>query len=381
MKKVGVALAFAAMATIFCSCMLIEKPITSRMSTTEPVSRPYALQPRTVMVDDITINYMEAGDGPNVILLHGGIIPYSLVKAYLNQPIYPLMINTGALATADSWNYNITALARNFHVVAIDLPGFGGSDKPDIDYSLEDYKIYLDAFMDVMDMDEAMLVGHGFGGQIAISYAMENPERVDRLVLVNSYGAWGARYPFLARSIKNKPVRFVSKFWQREKAAKAKTIYPLNKKMFRNWRKPTEWAVESMVSTEVVNAYPKNIIVSKEGASGKFLDSIVDYKMKYITTDEYRKEVDATYKALLYTQAKELQGSFKDLDKPVLIAHGTHDPVVELDEARYMEKMFPRATLILYEESGHYPMVEEADRFNQDVTFFLSGKDIAKAGN
>ena len=82
----------------------------------------------------------------------------SLLDAYWAIPKFTRFLATGAVSTADTWNYNIKAIADSgFHVVALDLPGFGGSDKPNLQYKVEDFVLYLDGFMTGKGIETAAL--------------------------------------------------------------------------------------------------------------------------------------------------------------------------------------------------------------------------------
>lgn len=362
------------LAVVVGGCSFIERPIAKRSGYSEAVERPYALEKKTIMADDINMAYMEAGSGPTVILIHGGVIPMSLVQSLIINPMAPVsqsVLHSGAVSTADTWNPNIEALAQNFHVVAVDLPGFGGSDKPKIKYKLEDFVTYLDAFMEAKGIDKAMLVGHGLGGSIAIVYALEYPDKVQKLVLVDSFGAPPGR------SILKVPI--IGSLVQKQKAAKINIVLPLAKRALGGWEGPAEKSMAMALSQQVDDASPislKNLVISREGDSGKFLRAVTDYRMAAIASEEAGKEVHALHKAMVQTRRKDLAGRLPEIEVPVLVMNGFYDPVVTQEQAQYMEHAFPRGQLMVYEKSAHYPMVEEAERFNRDVSFFLSSSDV-----
>jgi len=125
-----------------------------------------------VDVGGVRTRYLESGDPrmPVVVLLHGG----------------------GAGAdSVTNWQQTIPALAEDFHILAMDLFGFGGNDKPDLGtdgYSQEGRNRHLKGFLDALDLPKAALVGNSMGGATALGLAMNHPERVDRLVLMGSAG-------------------------------------------------------------------------------------------------------------------------------------------------------------------------------------------------
>jgi 4,5:9,10-diseco-3-hydroxy-5,9,17-trioxoandrosta-1(10),2-diene-4-oate hydrolase len=92
------------------------------------------------------------------------------------------------LRFAEDWTHNLEALAQTHRVYAIDLIGYGCTDKPDIEYRLDDFVAFVRGFMDAVGIERATLIGHSLGGGVAINVAHRYPERVERLVLVAGAG-------------------------------------------------------------------------------------------------------------------------------------------------------------------------------------------------
>jgi haloalkane dehalogenase len=114
-------------------------------------------------VDDLTVAYVDEGQGPPVLLLHGW--PTS---SFLYRHITPV-------------------LARRHRVVVPDLPGFGASSKPvDRTYSFELFAHVLDALVERLGLDDLGLVVHDLGGPIGVHWALHRPGRVSRLALLNT---------------------------------------------------------------------------------------------------------------------------------------------------------------------------------------------------
>jgi haloalkane dehalogenase len=117
----------------------------------------------TVEVDGLTIAYREVGAGPPVLLLHGW--PTS---SYL-------------------WRDVMRPIAAHNRVLAIDLPGFGASDKPlGTRYGFELFERTLDGFLDALDVEEVGLAVHDLGGPIGLHWTVRRPERVSRLAILNT---------------------------------------------------------------------------------------------------------------------------------------------------------------------------------------------------
>ena len=108
--------------------------------------------------------YVKVGQGPAVLLLHG----------------------LGCDHT--TWEPVIDALARRYTVIAPDMLGHGLSDKPRADYSVGGYANGMRDLLTVLGIDRATVVGHSFGGGVAMQFAYQFPERTERLVVVASGG-------------------------------------------------------------------------------------------------------------------------------------------------------------------------------------------------
>jgi pimeloyl-ACP methyl ester carboxylesterase len=140
-----------------------------------------------IEIDGVDIAYLDSGgDGPAVVLIHG------------------LSSWTGF------WEHQIPALARTHRVLALDLPGYGASGRPDAPYTPPWYAGVVASWMEALGVPHAVLVGHSMGGQVAMTLALERPERVDALVLSAPAGlerfqpghaAWLKRYWTEARTL------------------------------------------------------------------------------------------------------------------------------------------------------------------------------------
>ena len=117
---------------------------------------------RTVSIDGVGVHYLEAGEGPALVLIHG-----LGASTFTFQRVVP-------------------ELARRFRVVALDLKGFGFSDRPDGDYTLTAQADLVRQLMDRLGIEKASVLGHSMGGAVAMRLALAHPERVERLILASS---------------------------------------------------------------------------------------------------------------------------------------------------------------------------------------------------
>jgi len=125
----------------------------------------YVYPVRTAGVRNIELAYLDEGSGDHTLLLIHGLG-----------------------SNAKAWLRNIPDWARDYRVVAVDLPGYGRSSKGYYDYSLPFYVEVLCEFLDGLGIEKATWIGHSMGGQIALVAALDRPERVSELVLVSPAG-------------------------------------------------------------------------------------------------------------------------------------------------------------------------------------------------
>jgi pimeloyl-ACP methyl ester carboxylesterase len=123
-----------------------------------------------VSLRGLRVHYAEAGSGPALLLVHGLLVSHK------------------------EWRLVLPRLQEHFRVLAPDLPGFGQSDKPSPDaypYTREAYAETLSELLRALDVPQAHVCGHSMGGGVALTFAADHPERLERLSVLDS-----ACYPF-----------------------------------------------------------------------------------------------------------------------------------------------------------------------------------------
>ncbi|HEY3315074.1 MAG TPA: alpha/beta fold hydrolase, partial [Bacillota bacterium] len=101
---------------------------------------------------------------------------------------HPVLLLHGFGGSADHWRLVMPALARHFRVYAIDLPGFGRSERPGRGFHISDLSQAAGAFIKAFGLSSLRVAGHSMGGQIAVEVARMHQTRVDRLVVIDSSG-------------------------------------------------------------------------------------------------------------------------------------------------------------------------------------------------
>jgi len=273
-------------------------------------------QDRYVKVGDVNTRYWQAGDkGSVVVLVHGlgGFI--------------------------ENWERNIAALAQRHRVYALDLPGFGRSDKTPLIRDLNLLVSFLAAFLDALGIDKASLVGNSLGGGLVLSFALGYPGRVEKLVLVDNAGMGRAviadfklcSLPFLGELLIHASPKSTADLWR-------KVVY--------------DW---SCVTPETLELSYQ--LAAGPGARNALLSTLRSGINLFGQKDRL---------------TRQLLSGLKDLKAPVLVVWGNNDRIIPVAHARIALEKIPGARLELFENCGHMPMFEYPDKFNQLVLDFLA---------
>jgi pimeloyl-ACP methyl ester carboxylesterase len=263
----------------------------------------------TVDANGIKTNYLEAGDGPAVILVHGS---GPGVTAYAN------------------WRLVLPALSQTFHVIAPDMVGFGFSERPsDVTYGVQTWADQVVGLMDSLGIQKASLVGNSFGGAIALRIAAQQPERVGSLVLMGSMGV----------------------------------DFPITEGLERVWG--YEPSFENMRKVLDVFAYDRKL-APDELAEVRYRASMQPgFQESYAAMfpPPRQRWVDA-----MRTDDDEI----RQLRHRTLIVHGREDKVIPLETSINLVQLIDDAELHVYPHCGHWTMIERSDDFNRLVHEFLS---------
>lgn len=149
---------------------------------------------KTVTVHDQRMAYLDVGEGPPVILLHGF---------------------GGSMW---QWEHQQTALSAHFRIITPDLVGAGLSDKPDIEYRPDQLLEFLVGFMDALQIPQASVVGNSMGAGLAIGLALDHPTRVSQLILIDGLPAHVMEHlasPSLRRVLKTSAPSWLVSFGNR----------------------------------------------------------------------------------------------------------------------------------------------------------------------
>jgi pimeloyl-ACP methyl ester carboxylesterase len=273
-----------------------------------------------IIVDGNAIHHVDVGprDGEAILLIHG------------------------LTATHRYWTQNITHLAQRRRVLALDLPGFGGSDKPDVSYSTRYFVRTVAAFLAERGVERVTLVGNSMGGQIAMAFSLEHPRRVDKLVLVDPAGVTALPLWLMRVGV-----------WMAGTAAAGPRRLP-------------------RVPAPLVEALFRVVFPTRADLQARYARS---YR-RAIASDEYPLHLRAAVRAARGVLRSPMQRRAREIAAPTLIVWGQKDWLLPVSAAHGLRRAIPRSRLLVYAESGHCPMVDQAERWNRDVEAFLDGRAV-----
>jgi pimeloyl-ACP methyl ester carboxylesterase len=229
----------------------------------------------------------------------------------------PVLVLHGWGAHLEAVEPIVAALEGETRVIALDLPGFGKSDPPPETWDADDYMRFLLRFLDELGVDRVHLLGHSNGGRVAICMAAERPERVGRLLLVDSAGL---------------PPRRGMKYRAKVSVAKAGKV------------------------------------AGRMGAPGERLQERLRSR---VASTDYLNATEAmrgTFRALI---AQDLSDRMPRVRATTLLVWGDQDDDTPLWMAHRMEELIPDAGLAVFEGAGHFSYADEPARFGSVARLFL----------
>jgi len=251
---------------------------------------------------------------------------------------HTLLLLHGISSSLDFYERVIPLLAASFRVIALDLLGFGLSDKPSKkEYSLELYASLIHEFLDKTGSLAGKLsaAGHSMGGKYLPASALLYPDTFDRLVLSNTDGF--IHVPALAGAISLPVVRH------------------LLKPLITGDRMSEMMFASAFHTPGNVNAdsYRKNLLMARD--PGAF-DTVMALNRNFRKLDMSRTG---------------LRARLGELKLPVLIIWGDRDRYFPPGMAESVRAELPSANVVMFEQCGHSPMLEYPEKFNRTVTEFI----------
>lgn len=241
----------------------------------------------------------------------------------------PLLILHGWGGSSKSWEKVQQSLASDFEVIVPDLPGFGESGSLKQPWLVSDYVSFILKFVQELELNHFHLVGHSFGGSLAVKFAAEHPDRVRKMVLLDSAG------------IKPEP------------GLKAKILSSLAE------------VGEAVFSVEPLS---------------KFKENARDYFYLLMKNRDYGKASEIMRETMnnvfdYYTDFDLRSGEFlTDLEKvkvPTLVLWGEEDEIVPIEYGRIMNEKIDNSEFRVISQAGHSPNLNRASETAENIIDFF----------
>jgi pimeloyl-ACP methyl ester carboxylesterase len=265
-------------------------------------------------IDGVRVHYQEKGAGTPLLLIHG-----------LNSSTY-------------TWKDVFEPLAKSYRVIAVDLKGFGFSGKPDGDYTRRAQAILVAHLLDYLKIEKVWLAGNSMGGEVALNFALQNPQRTAGLILIDSAGinSSNSLVPAYAR------IPFVGPILAALALTSDRLVRHALERSFYDGAKVTDERVAA-----------------------------------------YYRPLKTRGGQLAALRARSQWGLFpiaKDLNKissPALIIWGAEDALIPIETGRRLNSLIKDSKLVIIEKCGHVPQEELPERVLDEMTKFIAGSNQA----
>ena len=264
-----------------------------------------------INVEGINVKYDEFGKGNEkiVLFLHG--------------------LGSSSL----TWRDIPEALSKYFHTIALDLVGFGGTDKPHENYTLNYFCKFLDKFLSEIGIDcteKISIIAHSLGGYIALEYSIRNKTRINKLILFNSSGLLGKPTPLL--------YDYLNAVQTMDPVLRYNKLKNVFEKLVADRIRLLPIVVDIFVS-----------IINMHGA-------------KHAFESAFENSTSTTLDLNTINVIKEI---------PCLIVWGEKDKLIPVTFAEKFKEIFDNATIQIIKDAGHSPFIEKPAIVYQILLDFL----------
>lgn len=250
----------------------------------------------------------------------------------------PVIMLHGLGGSVEDWQPNINSLAQHHRVYAVDLAGFGRSEKPPVVFTFSYGAQFVNDFMEVQHIKRASLIGNSIGGAVILRFAIQFLDKVDKLVLVNSAGL-GRELAFI--------LRFV-------------TLPLIGELLTRPSRKGMALSLKQSVCD--------SNLITEELVESSYNLAILPKAQKYFLST---LRGCADFRGQHTENILSIVNNLATITAPTLIIWGRQDRILPVAHAYVAKERIPNAELRILDPCGHLPQLECSEDFNALVLEFL----------
>ena len=309
------------MPTVRCTRLALCVALTAlTIGCGHPLVRPtafewnLALDLKTAQITEGTLLYAVAGEGPPVLLLHG-----------FGGQIWV-------------WEKQVPSLSKRYRLYIPDLLGNGYSDRPKVEYTPALFIDSIKQFMDLAGIKRASLIGNSMGGGIAWAFALTHPDRVEKLILIDSIP------PDVVPQIRNPSFR---RFF----AIRNLPLLP---------QLGVALHTRGMLRATLMEMVFHDRLITDQVVERQYLIGRIAGTAWVVTSTARHAE-----------EVKHYAGALGALAKPTLIVWGEHDEVFPVSVGKKLHTLIKGSELLVIKASGHMPMWERPDEVNRAILEFL----------
>lgn len=297
---------------IIAAATLRKNHIVTRQEAVESFTNEYS---KFMDMDGFKIHYTDRGEGIPVIMFHG------------------------FAGSHNNWEKLIPLFPEGYRIVALDLPGFGLSEFPEEKYNeqnlMDFYAPTISLFLDNLEIDSAYILGNSMGGYMSWELALRD-ERVKKVVLLNSMG-------YSTQEIKPMLARLM-----------------------------TLPGSDFFIQKGMPMAFAKKGAQKCFGDDSKIESHGVQAFYNFLNTEGVLYHTKQLASSVEYPDTSRIE----QIKQPVLIIWGDQDKIIPVEHAHKFKRDIPNSRLIIYEGSGHIPMIENPQETIRDVLNFFNENHV-----
>lgn len=283
----------------------------------------YNMPVRKIKLGNIHLAYISKGEGLPIIMVHG----------------------LGGNAT--HWQRNIESLSKNYKCIAVDLPGYGSSDKVlsnDSTAQLSFYATILLQFIEALKLKQVALMGHSMGAQVAILTALKAPEKISKLILISPAG-----FEIFSDADKN---------------------------ILKQYATPALY--EQQDSAAILNSYKMNFYQMPSEA-----EELIKQRLALRQCNTYSLYCKAVASGVIGMLSQPIRENLPQLQQPALVIFAENDalipnkilhPNLTTVQVAAASKEIKNSRLVIIKQAGHMVQFEKPEEVNKEVINFLKSK-------